>query len=304
MPSIFRTLGLAPLAAALALGVAFGASAQDRTVLGVALASTTNPFYIAMRDGITERGEALGWEVRFSAVEEDVVQQVNGVLDLVAQGVDGILISPIDAVATRPAYDAAAEAGIPIMSIARHADSPNQTLYIAMDEHQIGRDIAQWLIEAIGGEGQIAMISGPSGAATFRNLSDGFRERADETPEVEIVFESTGALTRERGLNVAEDILVAHPDVRGIYGGNDELGLGAAQAVGSAGLLDRVVVTGMNGIPPALAAVRRGDLGMTVELNPVAWGHLGVDTMARHLDGETIDQEVFIEHRLIDRDSD
>lgn len=304
MPSMFRALGLAPLAAALAVGLAFGAAAQDRPVLGVALASNTNPFYIAMRDGIAGRGEELGWDVRFSSVEEDVVQQVNGVLDLVAQGVDGILVSPIDAVATRPAYDAAAAAGIPIMSIARHADSPHQTLYIAMDEHRIGRDIADWLIEAVGGSGKIAMISGPSGAATFRNLADGFKERAAETPGIEIAFESTGPLTRERGLSVAEDILVAHPDVRGIYGANDELGLGAAQAVGSAGVLDQVVVTGMNGIPPALAAVRRGDLGLTVELNPVAWGHLGVDTMARHLAGETIAQEVFIEHRLIDRTTD
>ncbi|MCC6001812.1 MAG: substrate-binding domain-containing protein [Pararhodobacter sp.] len=300
MLKTFRALVLAAPLLALSLGTA---AAQDRPVLGVALSSNTNPFYIAMRTGIENRAAEIGWDVRFSSVDEDVVQQVNGVMDLVAQGVDGILISPIDAVATRPAYDAAAEAGIPIMSIARHADSPNQTLYIAMDEHQIGRDIADWLIEAIGGEGQIAMISGPSGAATFRNLALGFRERAAESPEIEIVFESSGDLTRERGLNVAEDILVAHPGVRGIYGGNDELALGAAQAVGTAGLGAQVTVTGMNGVPPALAAVRRGDLGLTVELNPVAWGQLGVDTMAAYIDGQQIDQQVFIRHRLIDSGS-
>jgi ribose transport system substrate-binding protein len=295
-----RRLALAVPLVALAMGPALS---QDRPVLGVALSSNTNPFYIAMRQGIEARAGEIGWDVRFSSVDEDVVQQVNGVLDLVAQGVDGILISPIDAVATRPAYDAAAEAGIPIMSIARHADSPNQTLYIAMDERRIGRDIANWLIAAIGGTGKIAMVSGPSGAATFRNLAEGFRERAAETPGIEIVFESSGGLTRERGLSVAEDILVAHPDVRGIYGGNDELGLGIAQAVGTAGMGGQVIVTGMNGVPPALAAVRRGDMGLTVELNPVAWGQLGVDTMAAYLAGTQIEQQVFIEHRLIDRNT-
>ena len=232
------------------------------------------------------------------------MQQVNGVLDLVAQGVDGILISPIDAVATRPAYEAAADAGIPIMSIARAADSPHQTLFITMDEHQIGWDIANWLIEAMDGSGKIAMISGPSGASTFRNLSEGFHERAAESSDIEIVFESNGPLTRERGLSVAEDILVSHPDVRGIYGANHELGLGASQAIGTAGLLGQVLVTGMNGVPPAVAAVRRGDMGLTVDLNPVAWGRLGVDTMIAHLDGQTIDQQVFIEHRLIDASGD
>lgn len=297
MKKMLRTLALAPIALVLSLGSAL---AQPHPTLGVALSSNTNPFYIAMRRGIEERAAEIGWDVRFSSVDEDVVQQVNGVLDLVAQGVDGILISPIDAVATRPAYAAAAKAGIPIMSIARHAETPDQTLFITMDERQIGRDIADWLIKAMGGSGEVAMISGPSGAATFRSLAEGFRERAEETPEIEIVFESSGALTRERGLNVAEDILVAHPNVRGIYGGNDELGLGAAQAVGTAGLSGQITVTGMNGVPPALAAVRRGDMGLTVNLNPVAWGRLGVDTMAAHLDGQLIEQRVFIEHELID----
>lgn len=293
MMKTLRALALAPL-------MALAGMAQAETVLGVTLASNTNPFYIAMKKGIEARAEELGWEVRVSSVDEDVVQQVDGVMDLVAQGVDGILISPIDAVATRPAYAAAAEAGIPIMSVARHADSEHQTLFIAMDEHQIGRDIADWLIRAIGDEGKIAMISGPSGAATFRALTEGFMERAAETEAVEIAFESSGALTRERGLNVAQDILVAHPDVNGIYGGNDEIALGAVQAVASAGMLDQIVVTGMNGVPPAVASVKRGDLGLTVELNPVAWGRLGVDSMAAYLEGNAPEQKVFIQHKLID----
>jgi len=295
MMKTLRAWALVPV-----MALAGMAQAQDTTVLGVSLASDTNPFYIAMKKGIEDRAAELGWNVRIAAVDEDVVQQVDGVLDLVAQGVDGILISPIDAVATRPAYAAATEAGIPIMSIARHADTPDQTLFIAMDEHGIGRDIADWLIAAIGGEGRIAMISGPSGAATFHNLSEGFKERAAETAGVEIVFESSGGLTRECGLNVAQDILVAHPDVDGIYGGNDELALGAVQAVASAGMLGQVTVTGMNGVPPAVAAVKRGDLGMTVELNPVDWGKLGVDSMAAFLEGTPPEQQVFIQHKLID----
>lgn len=210
------------VAAAVLFAISGAASAQnDEKVLGVALASSTNPFYIAMNKGIAQRAEELGWTVRVASVDEDVVEQINGVQDLIAQGVDGILISPIDAVATRPAYDAAAEAGIPIMSIARHSDSPNQDLFIAMDETQIGRDIAAWLIDAMGGSGRIAMISGPSGAATFHNLSEGFKEQVATSDGVEIAFENSGPLTRERGLNVAQDILVAHPDVTGIYAGND-----------------------------------------------------------------------------------
>jgi ribose transport system substrate-binding protein len=288
--------------AALAALFVMPTSASAETI-GVALASSTNPFYIAMQRGIEERAAELGHEVVTVSVDEDVVAQVDGVLDLVARDVDGILISPIDAVATNQAYEAAHNAGIPIVSIARHSTSEFQTLFVAMDEVQIGRDIANWLIDAIGGEGEVAMIAGPSGAATFRNLAEGFREVVDADEAVEIVFETEVPLTREDGLRVAEDILVAHPEVDGIYGGNDELALGAAQAVGAVGMTGDVVITGMNGVPPAMAAVRNGEIGLTVQLNPVAWGQLGVDTMDAIFEGDMPEQRVFIDHRLVDADN-
>jgi len=281
-------------------GMATLSTPAGAETIGVALASSTNPFYIAMLQGIEARAAELGHEVVAVSADEDVVAQVDGVLDLVARDVDGILISPIDAVATNQAYEAAHDAGIPIVSIARHSASEFQTLFVAMDEVQIGRDIANWLIEAIGGEGEVAMIAGPSGAATFRNLAQGFREVVNADDAVTIVFETEVALTREEGLRVAEDILVAHPEVDGIYGGNDELALGAAQAVAAVGMTGDIVITGMNGVPPAIAAVRNGDIGLTVQLNPVAWGRLGVDTMDTIFDGTIPDQEVFIDHRLVD----
>lgn len=293
-----RTFGLAAGALALGGGSAF---AQSPVTIGVSLASDTNPFYIAMRRGMEARATELGWRTRFVTANEDVVAQNNGVLDLVAQRVNGILISPIDAVATRAAYDAAARAGIPIISVARHADSPNQTLFVAMDEVQIGRDVANWVIRRMAGPGEVAMIAGPQGAATFRNLATGFSEVAGAAPGIRIVARREVPLTREEGLRVAQDLLVAHPNLKAIYGGNDDIALGAAQALAQAGRAGQVIVTGLNGIPPALAAVRRGDVALTVELNPATWGRLGMDTMQRWLGGERGFNRVNVGHVLVDR---
>lgn len=278
-----------------------GAAAQQAVNLGVSLASDINPFYIAMRKGIEARADELGWTVRFVTANEDVNAQINGVHDLVAQEVDGILISPIDAVATGAAYEAAGRAGIPIISIARGAQSPHQTLFVAMDEHQIGRDIAAWAVEAAGGQGKVAMIAGPAGAATFQNLEAGFTEELAKHPDMPLVYKHNVALTREEGLKQGEDILVAHPDVKVIYAANDELALGAVQAAAAAGKNDQVIITGMNGVPPALKSVASGELDLTVQLNPVEWGRLGVDTMAAWLKGERPEQQVFIKHVLIDK---
>lgn len=298
-----RSLGKAGLALAAGALTARGARAQQqqaRTV-GVSLSSDTNPFYIAMRRGMEQRAREIGMTLRFVTANESVLAQNNGVLDLIAQRVDGILISPIDAVATRASYEAAARAGIPIMSIARHADSPHQTLFVTMDEVGIGREIGEWVARAIGGQGDIALIAGPQGAATFRNLATGFTEAIARHPNIRIVARQEVALTREEGLRVAQDMLVAHRNLRAIYGGQDDIALGASQAVAQAGLTGRVIITGLNGVPPALAAIRRGDVSLTVELNPVLWGRLGIDTMAAWLRGERGATQVNVPHRLIDR---
>jgi ribose transport system substrate-binding protein len=298
------TLRHAAVAAAVALMAALfahPAPAQQKITIGVSLAQDDNPFYIAMLRGIRARAQELGWEVATVSANEDKVRQINGVQDLIAKGVKGILISPIDAVGVNAAYDAAAAAKIPIISVARGSSSPNQTLHVAMDEKQIGRDIAEWTAKAIGGEGKIAMLLGPSGAPTFRNLGEGYTEVMARHPNIRIVFRTDGPLTRERGVKHAEDALVANSDLKAIYTANDDVALGAAQAVLAAGRTGKTLVTGMNGVPPALRAVRDGTLAMTVELNPAEWGRLGVDVLAAYLRGEKIEPRVFIKHVIIDK---
>jgi ribose transport system substrate-binding protein len=274
-------------------------SAGDKITIGVSLAQDDNPFYIAMLKGIRARAQELGWEVVTVSANEDKVKQINGVQDLVARGVKGILISPIDAVGVNAAYDAAKAGNIPIVSVARGSTSPNQTLHVAMDEKQIGRDIAAWTAKAIGDEGKVAMLLGPSGAPTFRNLGDGYAEVMAKHPKIQIVSKSDGPLTRERGVKQTEDALVAHPDLKAIYTANDDVALGAMQAVLAAN--KSTLVTGMNGVPPALKAVKDGKLAMTVELNPVLWGRLGVDVLAQYLKGDKVEPRVFIKHVIVDK---
>jgi ABC-type sugar transport system substrate-binding protein len=144
------------------------------------------------------------------------------------------------------------------------------------------------------------MIAGPAGAGTFINLANGYQEVMKQHPGIQIVYKREVGLTREAGLKQAEDILVAHPDVAAIYGANDEVALGAAQAVKAAGKGGKVIVTAMNGTPPGVRGVKAGDLSMTVEINPVAWGKLGVETADAMLKGKTFDQKVYIGTAIID----
>lgn len=282
------------------LGGAVAIAQTGPITVGVSLPQDDNPFYIAMLKGIRAAAQERGWQVAYVSSQEDKLKQINGVQDLVAKGVKGILISPIDAVGVNAAYDAAAAAKIPIISVARGSSSPNQTLHVAMDEKQVGRDIATWTAKVINGKGKVALIGGPSGAPTFRNLIDGYTEIMAKYPGISIVFKTEGPLTRERGLKNTEDALVANPDLAAIYTANDDVALGAAQAVVAAGRKGKTLVTGMNGVPPALRAVKEGNLAMTVELNPATWGRLGVEVLAAYLRGQKFEQRVFIKHIIID----
>lgn len=295
-----RTLLMAALAACTALSAPTAVKAQGKITIGVSLPQDDNPFYIAMMRGIRARAGELGWDVASVSSNEDKLKQINGVQDLVARGVKGVLISPIDATGVNAAYDAAAAGKVPIVSVARGSTSPNQTLHVAMDEKQIGRDIAEWTARSIGGKGKIAMLLGPSGAPTFRNLAEGYTEVLAKYPDIRVVFRTDGPLTRERGLKNTEDALVANPDLAAIYTANDDVALGATQAVLAANRKGKTVVTGMNGVPPALRALKEGNLAMTVELNPVLWGRMGVDVLSEYLKGSKVEPRVFIKHVLID----
>lgn len=296
-----RTLVTAAFACLGALAASTAAAQPKPKVIGVSLASDLNPFYIAMKRGIEERAKELGVNVVFVTANEDVTRQVDGIQDLVARKVDGILVSPIDSGAVASAYDAAGKAGIPVISVARHATSPAQSAYVSMDEPRIGSDIGNWIAQRIGGKGKIAMITGPAGAATFRAIAGGMDTALKAYPGITVVYRKDAALTREMGLKLAEDALVAHPDLAAIYTANDEIALGAAQAVSAAGKKGQIVITGMNGVPPALNAVKSGALGLTVELNPVGWGKLGMDTMVNYLKGVKPSGTVAVPHLLVDQ---
>jgi len=294
---LFATLG--SIAAAVVFSPA-PAAAQGKVTVGVALAQDDNPLYILMLRGIRARAQELGWDVVAVSSNEDKLKQINGVQDLIARGVKGVFISPIDAVGVNAAYDAAAQAKIPIISLARGSSSPNQTLHVAINEKQIGSEIAEWTAKHIGGSGKVAMILGPSGAPAFRNLAEGYTDVMAKHPDIKVVFRTDGPLTRERGVKNAEDALAANPDIKAIYNSNDDVALGAMQAVNAANRKGQTLVTGMNGVSPALRAVKDGNLALTVELNAFEWGRLGVDMMERALKGEQLGKQVFIKHVLVD----
>lgn len=281
----FATLAAALAVAAVTLSPIATANAQDKKFhVGVSLPEAQNPFYVAMGKSIVKTFEDRGIRATLLAANSDVNEQVSNVNDLIAAKVDAILISPIDLEGPAPAVQKAHDAGIPIFMIARKLDARYQDLwktFIGFDLAVCGRMKGEWLV-ANSKPGKVAMLLGTAGSALAIEQERGFREVV-EPAGFEIVWAQNSTQTRENGLKLTEDALVAHSDLVAVYGSNDDMALGASQAVKSAGKKGEIAVLGLNGAPPALAAVHHGDMAMTVSLDPVSWGRQGATVVSDYL---------------------
>lgn len=262
---------------------------NQQFTVGVSLASPTIPLYVAMAQGIKDKAKELGVEVVFTEANEDPVQQLNDVQDLIAQDVDGMLVSPIDAEAAKPAYEDARDAGITIMSIARNTDPELEDAFIGAPWGDFGSQIAQWACDhAPDKAAKVAMIKGPAGASFVEEMEDGYKETLSEAcPDMKIVFENNNdQLVADKGLASAQDALTREPDIRVVFANNDDLASGVINALEEEGVsMDDVIVTGFDGTPEGIQLAKDGKLDYTIALRPYHWGQLGLETMVDYLKG-------------------
>jgi ABC-type sugar transport system substrate-binding protein len=250
--------------------------------VGVSLPESQNPFYVAMGNSIVKTFKDNGVETTLLLANSDVNEQVSQLNDLIAAKVDALVVSPLNTEGPAPAIQKAHEAGIPIFMIARTLDPKYKDLwksYVGFDYYKVGVQKGKWVVDNLK-PGKIAMLLGPAGAFVSVNLEKGFREVVEKAG-FQVVWAQNSVQTRENGLKLAEDALVANKDLVAIYAMNDDLALGAAQAVKAGG--QKVATLGMNGAPTALAAIHNGDMSMTILLDPVGWGKQTAQMVADYL---------------------
>jgi ABC-type sugar transport system substrate-binding protein len=295
---------LAALAATTVL-CAMPAAAQTKRPLRVGISSpeANNPFHVALARSIAATLKERQIEPLLLSANADVNTQINNIGDLVAAKVDAILVAPLNEESAAPAVQRATDAGIPVFMYARTLDAKYSELwlsFIGMDGVAAGADKGRWLVQHAK-PGKVALLTGPAGAAPMIEQEQGFR-KAIESAGFKVVFSQPSSQTRENGIKLGEDALVAHPDLVAIYASNDDLALGAAQAVRSAGLKGKVAVLGLNGSPAALAAVHTGDMAATVALDPMAWGKTAANTVADYLQNKQSPKKFIpMQYRVVDK---
>jgi ABC-type sugar transport system substrate-binding protein len=290
-------------------------------VVGVPLASTTAraqddklqivfsvpglnfPFFVHMMNIARDKAVELDVELIEQDGQDNSATQSAGIESAIAQGVDGIVISPKDVEALAPAIQAAMDADIPVVTVDRNVTGADTLAHVGADNVRGGEKQGEYLIEILPEGGQIIELLGSVGASPAIDRDAGFKAAIEGHPEFEIVFEQTASFARDQGLTVTEQALQANPDVDAIVAANDDMAFGAAEAAAGAGL--EIPIIGFDALPEALQAVEDGTLAATVEQWPGRQTSGAMEILVEFLrDGtEPAEHDNFIEPTLITLDN-
>lgn len=258
--------------------------------IGLSISTTNNPFFVDLQNGVVETAEELGSTVQVVDAQDDTSTQLNGMDDLIQQGVDVILVNPVDSDAITPAVEAANAAGIPVITIDRSSAGGEVVSLIASDNVAGGEMAAEFILEQIGEGGNVVQLEGVPGASATNERGQGFTNVAGD--KLKVVDSQSANFNRAEGLSVMENILQSQSDIKAVFAQNDEMALGAFEAIKAAGLENDIIVVGFDGNDDAMASIEAGDLDATVAQQPYEMGKIAVETAVDRLGGKTVEAQI------------
>jgi len=285
---------------------------SDTPHLALLMKARTNPFFDHMASGAEAKAKQLGVKLDVLAIDEetDAERQAGQVEIVTAKGVDAILIAPADSKAIiAPLLQAQAQ-GIKIINLDNRIDpqyAEEQGLevltFVGPDNEEGARKSTEALIEAIGGQGEVAMLEGIRGVDNAEARKRGFLEAVEAAGnDIEVVAMDSAEWATEPAQRKMEGILNAHPDLDGVFCANDMMAIGAIRAIDSAGKGDQIVVTAYDNLKAAREAIRNGKLHATVEQYPDKMGALGVQYAVDALRGDVVPSDIPVPTDLITRE--
>lgn len=268
--------------------------------IGLSVSTLNNPFFVSMKDGVEAEAKAKGMDVVVVDAQNDAAKQINDVEDLIQQGVDVLLINPTDSAAISTAVQSANSLGIPVVTLDRSAEKGEVATLVSSDNEKGGEMAAKYLVDQLGEGAKIAELEGVPGASATRERGKGFHNIADA--KLDIVAKQTANFDRTEGLNTMENLLQGNPEIEAVFAHNDEMALGAIQAIQSSG--KDVLVVGFDGNEDAINSINDGKLSATVAQQPEEIGALAVNAGVDVLKGNEVDETIPVPLKLVTKETE
>jgi simple sugar transport system substrate-binding protein len=282
-------------------GAAGGDKAADKIVLGFAQVGAESGWRTANTKSIQDSAKAAGIELKFSDAQQKQENQIKAIRSYIQQKVDVIAFSPVVESGWDTVLKEAKDAGVPVVLTDRAVDSKDDSLYVTFlgsDFVEEGKKAGEWTVKEYkdATSVKIAQLEGTTGSAPAIDRAEGFKKVIDADPKFAVVASQTGDFTRAGGKQVTEALLKSNPDIDMIYAHNDDMGLGAIEAIEAAGKVpgqDIKIVT-VDAVKDGMTALAAGKINYIVECSPLLGPQL-MDVVKKVKAGEAVQKRILTE---------
>ena len=268
--------------------------------VGLSVSTLSNPFFVSLEEGVNTLATENGTQVISVDAQDDSAKQSNDVDDLIQQGVDVLLINPVDSAAITPAVEAANSAGIPVIMVDRATDAGEYVTLVASDNVAGGEMAAQYIVDQVGENASTLQLEGVPGASATNERGEGFMNVAGTS--LNVLDSQTANFDRAQGLTVMENMLQGNSDVKAVFAQNDEMALGAIEAIKGAGLSNQITVVSFDGTEGGIKAVEDGSLAATIAQQPDEMGRLALQAAYDFYAGQEIPEKIDSPLELVTKD--
>jgi simple sugar transport system substrate-binding protein len=291
---------------ALGLSLATGSAAGKKLVVGFSQIGAESGWRTAETESIQSEAQKRGVTLRFSDAQQKQENQIRALRTFLAQRVDAIILAPVVETGWEPVLRQIKRAHIPVILVDRGIKVSDESLYttlIASDFVAEGRMAGEWLAKKMNGQANIAELQGTPGSAPANDRHKGFMEAIEKYPGMKIIKSQSGDFTRSKGKEAMEAFLKAEGNnIKAVYAHNDDMALGAIQAIQEAGLKPGkdIIVVSVDGIKPAFEAMVDGTLNCTVECNPLL-GPAAFDAVEAAVSGKPLQKKIIMRDQVFDQ---
>ncbi|ANU49941.1 D-ribose ABC transporter substrate-binding protein [Enterocloster clostridioformis] len=264
-------------------------------VIGFSVSTLNNPFFVTLTEGAKKAASEKNVELVVVDAGDDAAKQTSDIEDLVSRNVGVLIVNPVDSDAVAPAVKSAMSQGIKVIAVDRGVNGVDVDCQIASDNVAGARMATEYLMELVGEGAKVAELQGLPGASATIDRGEGFHQVADKS--LQVAASQTANFNRAEGMTVMENILQSDGAIKGVFAHNDEMALGAVEAVAASG--KDIKIVGFDATDDAQKAVKDGKMAATVAQKPDKMGETAIETAVKIMAGETVDKSIPVEVELI-----
>lgn len=284
--------------------VADNTSSGETLKIGVTLMNFNTEFSIGLKDYMTAKAEGMP-DVELNVIDAggDAAKQVQQIESFIAQGVDAIIMQPQEQEACSPAIDKAKAAGIPIINVNSLTVSEPDA-YVGSNDTESAEIALTYIAERLEGKGNVLMMHGHAGQTAELKRTEGAMNVLAKNPEMQLLDEQTANWDRAEAMTLMENWIQAYGDqINAVFCQNDEMAMGALNALIQTGSKENVVVVGIDAIADALQSVKDGDLDATVYQDCKGQAEGALVAAYKLAKGENVEKEILIPFILVTQDN-